>query len=195
MATTYDILTLDEARAAVMAPNADYDYQLILMNTAVSQRFDDLCGPVVIQPYVEDYDPSGSVFTLRHRPLASVTYVKEAIFGNVTTLTAESFTTPGGYLWKPVEGVIIRRNQFFDYPFLGRVQVSYTAGRATDTASVPERFKQAAAITLAHIWRSEQGSGNQTFGVAEVPAFGPTFSIPNRALELIASDRLTPGIA
>ena len=58
-----------------------------------------------------------------------------------------------------------------------------------------ERFKQAAAITLAHIWRSEQGSGNQTFGAAEVPAFGPTFSIPNRALELISADRLTPGIA
>ena len=194
MAAT-DILTLEEARASINAPDQAYDEQLAVMNTAVSQRLITIVGDIVNTTYTEDYDPVGCTFTLRHTPVSSFTSVTEYVNGTGTALTAETITTAGGYLWKQPEGLLIRRQSFFDYPWQGRVRVVYVAGRAASTAAVPERFRQAAAIILAHIWRSEQGSGNQTFGAAEVPAFGPTFAIPNRALELISADRLTPGIA
>jgi len=194
MATT-DLLSLEEARAAIGAPNQDYDTQLETMLSAVSQRFVTLVGDVVNTTYTEDYDPVGCTFTLRHGPLSSFTSVTEYVKGTASALTAETITTAGTYLWKQPEGLLIRRQSFMDYPWQGRVRVVYVAGRAASTAAVPERFKQACAITLAHLWRSEMGSGTQTFGAAEIGSFGPTFSIPNRALELIAADRLVPGIA
>lgn len=190
-----DILSIPEARVAIAAPDERHDDVLALMNSAVSERFDAMLGPVVRRTVTEVIDPVGYKILLGTRPVVSITSVTEYRAGVSQVLTAETLTTAGSYLFKAPDGLIIRRQGFADFPFQGRLEIVYTAGRAETTATVSPRFKQAAAITLAHIWRNEYGSGNQTFGAADVPMFGTSFSIPNRAIELIAGDRLTPGIA
>ena len=195
MTATTDVLTLEEARAAIGVPlNQSYDDALEVMVTAVSDRLDELCGPVVNRTVTERHDAAGCYTVIPYElPVYSFTSVTEYRNGTGTDLTVEDDTTAGEYLWE--RNLLKRRSSFGPYPFQGRVKLVYVAGRAADTESVPERFKQAAGIIVAHIWRQENGSGNQTFGSDGEAPYRASFSIPNRAMELLADQIRTPGIA
>lgn len=190
-----DILSLEEARAAINTPlNSTYDDALEVLVTAVSTRLDELCGPVVNRTVTERHDATGCWSLIPYTlPVYSFTSVTEYRSGTGTDLTAEDDTTAGEYLWE--RNILRRRNSFLPYTFQGRVKLVYVAGRAADTESVPSRFKQAAQIIVAHIWRQENGSGNQTFGSDGEAPYRASFSIPNRAMELLAGEMRVPGIA
>lgn len=198
--STYDLLTLDEAKAALNIPLADdtFDDEVASYITAVSQRIDDLCGPVVKRSVSEEiHDGSVAVILPDRTPVAAVGSVTEYANGTGTALTAETLTVAGDYV---LEGggthasVLRRRGSFSDRPFsYGKIVLNYTAGRFDSTAAVSPKFKQAAAKMLTLMWKGDQGAGSATFG-AEVdsPLLGYGFAIPNAVVELLAEEKAPP---
>lgn len=204
MADTLDILTLDEAKAAINIPTvtATFDTELASYITAVSRRLDELAGAIVIRTITGEVHSGGRPFiTLNFRPVVSVTSISEYQYTTPTTLTAETNAVKPatGYTVDLQWGDIYRRASGADSLFpagMDNLVVTYVAGRAATTAAVDPKYKQAAAIFLSHMWRLEQGAGTQTFGSFEgglPPGFG--FAVPNRALELLANDLAGPCIA
>lgn len=196
---TLDVLTAAEARDATKIVGAESDERLFRLNTAVSVRLDALCGPIVARSITESHDGGRRSVIPWNAPVSSWTSVTEYQGTTAQVLTAETAGTEpaNGYLWDPVRALLYRRSGGYDYRFwAGRqnIVLVYSAGRAATTVLVPERFKEAAAIIVGHVWRTENGSGNQTFG-SDQPSGFSSFAVPNRAMELIAQDRRIPGIA
>lgn len=191
-----DLLTLTEAKRAINLATTDttQDDELRTLVAAVSLRLDRLCGPVVRRTVTDEpYDGGTTHLFLRHAPAAAtsattITAVKEYSGTSLTTLAAESVGTQpsAGYSFEQRTGILTRRAGGVDGTFAdGRqnVLVTYSAGRYADTASVAANFKQAAAITLAHVWRLEQG-----FAGVETELVGTGFAFPRRALEFIRDE-------
>ena len=91
-----------------------------------------------------------------------------------------------------------RRSGKTDYSFpTGRanIVVTYVAGRYSSTLTVDDRFKRAAFITLAHLWRREQGMGTVTFGPDGAPITGATYALPNAGAAFIQDDLRVTGWA
>lgn len=192
-----DILSIPEARVAVGAADERHDDELAVMNAAVSIRLDALCGPIVNRTVTEYHDGGYGAVLLNQAPVASITSVTEYDAGTPTVLTAETATSAGTYLLDGEQ--IIRRETFHDTCFTpGRrnVKVVYVAGRAADTAAVSTLFKQAAAVTLQHLWSGFKGFGNQTFGAAGdfVGGMKP-WDVPKAALMLLSAELRVPGMA
>ena len=199
---TLDVITSSEAKDALSIPAADTSHDSVVLPayiTAVSLRLDELVGPIVNRTLTnEAHDGGGYAVRLDKYPQASVTSVTEYRSTDATALTAETVSTSpaNGYLWIPTTGVILRRSGKLDYPFPpGRqnVLVTYVAGRAANTAAVDSRYKLAAQIMLAAIWRREQAGLSQSFG--ELPSLGATFAVPNAVLELLNDQLLGPEVA
>lgn len=191
---TLDVLTLDEARDTIGAKSDVYDARLSSLNTAVTQRFDKRLGPIVSRAVTETCYDGGRALIPRQLPVLTWTTITEYA-PSATELTAETPGTLGDYLWIPSDGVLYRRSGGRTSCWRHPVVLAYTAGRFASTAVVDARFKEAVAITLAHMWRSEKGSGTQTFGQSEELApFGPSFAIPRRAFDLVADQLATSGI-
>jgi hypothetical protein len=203
--STYDLLTLDEAKAALNIPLADttFDTELHAYITAVSQRIDDLCGPGVKRSVADEvHDGGDSLIFPNETPVASIGEVVEYSSGTGTTLTGETNTVAGTYV---LEGagthlsLVRRRSSWSDAPFVagrGNVMISYVAGRFDSTADVSPLFKQAAAKTLSWLWRGDQGAGTATFGGVEgTSLFGLGFALPNSVVELLAYERRPPVVA
>lgn len=196
-ADTLDLITLAEAKAAVnMASVSTWDSELATYVTAVSRRFDDLCGPIVQRTITAELHNGGTeALRLRYWPVVSVTSVTEYAYTTGTALAAETNTTKtaADYLLDAESGLLYRRSSGSSTVFAtgGRnVAVTYVAGRYSNTATVGRQFKQAAIITLANIWRKEQGGGTETFGTPTISEGTlPGFAIPNAALDLIGLHR------
>lgn len=193
MAAT-DLVTVSEASAYLQAPG---DSSLIAMwIEAVSARIDDLCGPVVARTVTESRDGGTDTVLLRYYPIYSVTSVTEysGTTGQVLTLATNASQPTTGYHLNTANGVLTRRSGSGSTTFpegAGNVVVVYNAGRYATTATVGERFKRAALISVSHIWQSEHGTRNQTFGGFTdegTASYGPGWSIPRRALDLLGNE-------
>jgi hypothetical protein len=203
--STYDLLTLDEAKAALNIPLADttFDNELAMYVTAVSQRLDDFAGPIVKRSVADEvHDGGGAYIFPTQTPVASIGEVVEYSSGTATILTGETNAVAGTYV---LEGagthlsLIRRRSSWSDSAFIpgrGNVMISYVAGRFDSTADVSPKFKQAASKTLAWLWRGDQGAGTATFGAAEgASLFGLGFALPNVVVEMLALERRPPVVA
>lgn len=201
MAVATDILALDEAQAAIGATgDQTYDGQLERAVTAISDLIETRVGPVVIRSVTDAHD-GGYCSITPYQRVSEITSVVEWQGSTEVELTPE---TPGGqepyaYLYDEVRRMLIRRESGFDarwYPGRLNIVLTYDAGRYATTDAVAPRFKEAAAIALAHNWRFDHGQGNQTFGAFDgEPGFGRGFALPNRALEILSNDRRVPGVA
>src|ERR1051325_215264 len=167
---TVDVVTLDEVKPGLNIDESDttYETELATIITAVSQRFRDLCGPIINTTYTDEvYSGGCDGIVLRNASAVSktatttISAVKEYdTSGALTTLSSEDFDTKpaDAYLLSTDPGernLLIRRSAGGDYYYaFGRsnVLVTYTTGRAANTATVPAKFKQAAIITINHIW-------------------------------------------
>lgn len=168
---TLDVITLAEGRAAINmhASDTSQDTEIAAYITAVSQRLDQVVGPVVVRTVTaETHDGIGSTIQLHHYPVSTITTVTEYVGATGTVLTAETVgaaTTANDYALDARYGILTRRSGAADTYFsLGRsrVVVTYVAGRFATTAAVSPLFKTAATVMLAHIWRREQSSDPMT---------------------------------
>lgn len=155
---TLDLLTIDEAKAAVNLPDnaPQQEAQLALWTTAISQRIDDLCGPVVIRSVTETIDADGGLLFLSHYPVSAITTVTEYQSGTGTAITAEALATAGGYRLR--DGILERRSSWSSTSWNGQVVVVYQAGRYANTATVDAKFKAAAGSILRRLWAREAGA-------------------------------------
>lgn len=198
-----DILTLEEAKRALPLEqtNEAKDAELQVYIGAVSGRLDDLCGPVV-QRSVPDELHDGDRCSIRPRvtPVVSVAELAEWYVSTEQILSAETNATKTAtdYLLEN-DGrhnvVIRRRANNGDLRFAcGRqnVVLTYVAGRFETTEDVSDKFKQAAALMLTHLWRGEVGMGNATFGDQAPPAF---HEMPLAVVKLLKSELRPPGLA
>lgn len=216
------ILNQAEARAALNLPadppssdDPRIDQQVAVLNGAVSARLDESCGAVVRRTITAElHDGGWDTVRLKH-PAAALTTVVEYQATTPVTLTRETVgTAPSdGYYADPHQpnpslfsGTLRRRSGGSDTCFYrgrGNIAVTYSAGRFTSTATVTERFKQAAAFTLLHLWKpsSAQWSqaapafpGGSDVGGALSPV--PGWAVPRAVKEMLRDEwRELPGIA
>ena len=147
------LLTRTEAYDAIndqvsgSSVGADRDAELFLWVAAVSNRIDEMCGPVVFRQVVEKHDGGRRIIRPRVVPVGSVTEVTVA--GDVTT----DYELVDDYRFVPT----LEHDTVWPS---GRrtVQVTYQAGRAADTATVDALFKLAAANVLNGLWSKYGGS-------------------------------------
>lgn len=212
MAEDTDVLSLAEAKAALRDSGNSNDATLPGVITAISLALDEGCGPIVQRAATSEvYDGGGSTITLAQRPISEVSSIVEYDGTTATTLTAETNASKptSAFLLEPYrsgqttglyDGRITRRSAGATIPFapgVGNVVVTYTAGRFADTDGVSQMFKEAARLTLMHVWRSRQqgvmsvvaattaGSGSGY----EVPRTNfPAWFVPNAAKELLGSE-------
>ena len=209
--TTVDLITLVELKPGINQETSETgdDVELAVVITAVSQRFRDLCGPIVNTTFTDEAYDGGCVDVMLRNAgysrtvTTTISAVKEYdTAGALTTLTAETATS------KPADGYIlgndsgekhrlIRRSSGYDYLFApGRsnVLVTYTSGRAANTAAVPPKFKEAAIITCNHVWSLVGAqSGAARVGSIDGLAFQvPSFTVPKGALDLIRHELTNP---
>ena len=200
MANAVDYITLTEAKAALNIATSTHDTEIEAWTTAVSQQLDKYVGPVVQRTVTsESHDGGGATLFLKNRPVASVTAAVEYSATTPTTLSAESAgTQPGSAYLLEGNGVLRRRSGGGDARFpAGRknVIVTYVAGRASSTSTVDEKFKTAARMCLAHLWRREQGFGSETFGSPGTFPGLPGFGLPNVVVDLLADEAQAPEVA
>jgi hypothetical protein len=196
MADTLDVLTLDEAKAAV-ANNAGTNNDMLLESyiTGVSRFLDTICGPIVKREITEEPRSStGNSIFLSKWPVDSITTVTEYTGTTALVLTAETVGTAPSDAYSPdlAAGMIYRRRSGYDSRWAtgrGNIVVTYIAGRFDTTDEVDERFKRAAGITLANLWRREQGMGVQL--ADGFVAMGATYALPDAAKALLAGELQT----
>lgn len=204
MADLLDILTPEEGRTAINMPvgNSDHDDEITQQVTAVSRMIDAACGPVVQRTITAEVHDAASTLWLRHPPVASVTQVRTASGGTITTLEPVAFggTTDGytidlssGRLSRSYGGSVASWGS-------GQVEVTYVAGRYADTATVDERFKTCAASVLRRLWKREAGTWAQSSDFladlgSDTPSVG-FFRVAKPIIDEMLWDELVlPGIA
>jgi hypothetical protein len=187
-----DVLTLDEAKAAIVNNAGTVNDDLLgAYVTGVSRYLDELCGPIVKRTITdEEAVVSGQTVILSHSPVLSITTLTEYTGTTAQVLAAENFpssTTGNDYklLHGGRSGLVERRASGVAATFASNVRViaTYVAGRYNDTVSVDERFKRAAGIILANFWRREHGLAG-----VDPSMMGATFGLPNAAEALLAGD-------
>lgn len=213
---TLDVVSYDRARQSRNIGPVDTSKKPLFESviSAVSQRMDELCGPIVQRTITEivEVDRPMTSIRLATGPVSSITSVTVYVTGDDTTLTAETLTTAGGYLpefenrIRPdgtsqlLSGVLRRRLAFGDswWDWPSRVRVVYVAGRYANTAAaVDSRFEQAALIAIASMWRTYGQQVDLNAGEYATPFQSfPSVDIPAAALSLVAADRVhVAGIA
>lgn len=195
MAAT-DLLTTSEAKGylGIGVGDASSDALVATYVTACSDRIADAAGTVIYGTVTaEAHDGGAGHIYLDHSPVAQVVSVVEYDETTAATLTAETNSSKpaAGYVIDTDNGKITRRDGNANYRFptgTDNVVVTYVAGRAATTETVPAKFKLAAGIMLQAMWRTQQSSAAQ-LGEYDVPqANFPRFAVPNAVKELLGKD-------
>lgn len=123
---------------------------LATIGAAVSARIEDLCGPVLNASFTEKYDGPGAPWLfLRRYPVVQVTSVAE----DGVVLAAGTH-----YLLYPERGALLRVSSGAPVAWTSSpqgIQITYTAGRAADVASVPDAIKQAVFMWAYEIYHAQ----------------------------------------
>lgn len=175
MADTLDVLTLPEAYTAINDPTSasaatgPNDEMLERFITTISNRLDELVGPIVNRTVTEYHNGGCAVIWPRQTPVSSVTTVTEFDGTTQTALTEDTWGSAGnadGFIVQQSDSYshdakILRRSGGSTYHFtygVEAVRLVYVAGRAADTTAVPARFKMAAGAILRRLWDREAGA-------------------------------------
>lgn len=169
MADTLDILTLPEGHTAINldVANTSHDTELAQFITAISRIMDTEVGPVVQRTVTaEIHTATGGAVWLRQWPVVSISLLREAVGGTISTLSAVAFgATDDGYFHDTaINGRLFRRSGSTDSGFDNgnQVEVTYVAGRYANTAAVDARYKACAASILRRLWKRESGTWAQS---------------------------------
>lgn len=179
-----DLLTFDEAVAAIDKKTDTIRDDITALITAVSRLIDRKCGPVVIRSVSEQHE-ARQVLMLRQAPVAVVTTINsDAYDPAVHQLDRHGFLRLRSCGW------------FVAAPSDGWVTVAYTAGRVASTVLVADHFKTAAKIALRDIWKREfSGVHGKPSVNASDPAVVREHKLPLTALQVLVGEIRYDGIA
>lgn len=191
MSDPLDVVSLAEAKrmlsvGAVDTKDNDHLERLV---TVVSRRLDKLVGPIVQRTVTaEQHDGcSGAVWTYLAPCEVITTVVEDGVTLSASDYHAEVYE-PDPSLYR---GEIVRLSggwPTFWSPGFHNVQVTYTAGRFEDTASVGAVYKEAAALMLKNLWRAYNENVGQV-NEYDVPVSNfPTFAVPQVVRDLLHSE-------
>lgn len=197
MADTLDVLSLAEAKGAInmLASNNDHNSEIERQVTAVSRVIDDAVGPVVHRTVTAELHDTGREVRLRQAPVVSVSSVRVASGGAITTLSSVAFgAATDGYRADLDRGRLYRQwgGVDGDWDTASRIEVTYVAGRYATTAAVDALFKEAASAVLRRLWKREAGTWMQAaefFNADDSPTAG-FFRVARPTIdELLAGER------
>ena len=165
MADTLDVVTLDEARAALRLGQTDTKLQpqLERLITSASYLLDQNYGPMVRREITEtirssDRQSSDELFLTRY-PVASVTSI--TIDDTVLDASEYELRLEGGQSF----GVIARLSNGVRVSWSNEAEVVFVAGRmttTTDTSQLAAHCKQGAILQIQHMLRPMQHGVGET---------------------------------
>lgn len=189
MAEATDVITLADAKAELRLEHARFDEDLALLISAVSQRLDELCGPVIIRTVTDTLSGYRPLLLLTAAPVVSITSVTEYAGTTPTVLTSQTNVaqTANDYL---LLGESLERTSYgYRVPWAwgaSNIVVVYQAGRFATTADVSAKFRKAARLLVRHWWAHEARPGTQTFpDDADIMA---RYAVPNAVVQLLGND-------
>lgn len=177
------IISLQAAKDHLnLADTTSYDDELRGFVEAATPVVEDVVGPVVVKTYSEVHS-GGPLLVMDWCPVVSLTSLAAVLTGGTSYQRADvDLDGPTG---------IVRRLDGRD--FVGPLRATYRAGRPV----VPPNIQQATAEIVRHMWETQRGhSGARPgFGEEELLPTSSGFTIPRRAMELLAPHRKAPLVA
>lgn len=192
-ATPSAIISVADAKELLRVTDTKFDDDLKFFIESLTRFIDKYCGPMVPRLVTERHTAGARTLMLRQIPV----YVPA---GQTTDLVSITPVLTYGVPYDDLSllsvdhatGEVIHT---VGLPFYyGSYDVTYWAGRAY----IPPNVLLAAQVILKHWWALERpsarpGQGPAT-GAADEPALLWGFAIPNRALEMLESERTPAGI-
>jgi len=183
------ILSLADAKQHLNLKNSsDDDGEVRYWTNVTTRAVEFYTGPIVPRSITEEHTVRhAAVVVLLNTPVQEVTAVASLLTGGTAPDVADlAVNRDTGEVYRPDGGRLS-----------GRLQFTYRAGRT----AIRENIPAAARIILQHLWRTQRAGrrggvagGGDDYSVTE-PIPGVGYAVPNRALELLANDRLPPGVA
>lgn len=195
MAAT-DLITLAEAKVGIPVVGVDAARDADLTTVyipAATSVVEDLIGPVVRRAVTYVGDGGGAIVLPAGLSAA----------GDVTAVAESGVALAGGSWFVDADaGIVHRGTAAAPYGFTTGTQnvaVTYTAGIAADTASVPAAIKLAARIIVQHSYQADQQGNRPEFGAPDMGMVTTPrgFLIPNRAYQYLQRSGvpMIPGFA
>lgn len=174
-----DLLTLDEAKAALNITTETFDDELADYITGTIAAVEFICGPVNPMEQTDVLWGVGSL-VLTKTPVISI----ESVTGDL--VGARDMT----YIRFNAESGVVRTNARVIPLLEDWYTVVYTYGRA----EIPPAMKQAAKVILKHQWSTQRGpSGRRAPSTDDAPGManrtivpGLAYALPNAALQMLA---------
>lgn len=169
------IISLEEARAQLNATGTAGDVELEEYLQVTTDIIENIIGPVVNVPVIEEIHDGGPAILLNRTPVVSIVSVENWADASIAY-------TASDYLLQKESGVLRR---YGATAFAGPVKVSYIAGRSNLT---PEAAIMAAKVIIQHLFRSQQlrptgPPAPSSDNTATVPMLG--FAVPNAAVQML----------
>ena len=147
---------------------------------AATDMIEARIGPVISRTGTETLTATSGVLVLSFLPVVSITSVVGVFSGALTYLPAVLNVNPRSGIVGTLDRSSLREDTY---------TVTYVAGR---TGVTPPRILQACRVLLRHLWLTQRGPSSRP-GLDDVQT--PTYSMPNRVLELLERDLKLPSIA
>lgn len=184
------LFSLREAKGHLLLPLDDHDKDddVRSWTESVTLCVESLVGICVRRTIVETHriQPSGvTELALRTTPVLSLTSVVPA--GGGSGYRVEDLDVDENSILTRLDGGRLA----------GRLRITTVAGRTV----IPSNIRDAGKLILQHVWRTKMGGtralvgigGGEDYAVTEpIPGFG--YAIPNRALQFLEPDRLSPEV-
>jgi hypothetical protein len=191
-ASAGNVLSFADAKAALNIPAGDtqFDTQIMHYNRSVTAFVEKFCGPVSVRTVTEREYVGGMSIALEQVPVVEaplqvsqiISMTPVLTYGLIYDITQLTVDFPRG---------LIRHTA--GLPFIyGPYDMTYSAGRTI----VTDEILLGAETILAHQWQQRRGGAGQvgSFGSDDVTVMWG-FAVPNRALEILESQRAPAGIA
>lgn len=183
------LFSLRDAKEHLKIPltETDRDDDVRSWTESVTRCVESLVGVCVRRTVVETHriQPSGvSALALRKTPVLSLTGVSSVLTRGTGYATDHLDVDEFGIVTRVDGGRLV-----------GSLRITYVVGRTV----IPANIRDAGKLILQHLWRTKMGGsrgvtgGGEDYAVTEpIPGFG--YAIPNRALQLLEPDRLSPEV-
>lgn len=185
------LVSLADTKRLLRVSVATFDDDLRAFNESTAAFIDTYCGPMVPRQVTERYTAGSQSLMLRSVPVYQPVGQPYAL----TSITpVRSYGVPIDISQLSVDmktGEVVNRIGLPFWP--GEYDVTYWAGRQL----IKPNVLLAAQVILKHLWAQERGGGRPTTtpGAADDVSVLYGFAVPNRALELLESERTPAGIA